>query len=217
MTSRWHENTIMMRKRNILQAAVFVLTLAMAQGTTARSEAAAGDPGAFIEQLASQAIQILSSSRGSLRERENQFRDLLRGDFAINRIGRFVAGSYWRRMSAAQRETYLRLFGEWVLKTYSIRLGGYSGEQFQVIRSTPAGERDVLVHTQINKSGGDGFKANWRVRQDGDRYKILDIYVEGVSMVIAQRSEFDSIFRRHGIDGLIGMLRDRVSKLSVRP
>ena len=90
-----------------------------------------------------------------------------------------------------QKASYEKLFSEWVLKTYSVRLGGYSGEHFQVLRSTPAGKNDVIVYTRISKSGGDGFDANWRVRRDGDRYKIIDIYVEGVSMAITQRSEFE--------------------------
>ena len=204
----------MAQKNRILHAVVLIVGLCMAQGTATQSNAGSNDPGQFIEQLASQAIKVLSSPNGSLQERENKFRDLLRDDFAMEQIGQFVAGAYWRRMSDEQRQTYLKLFSEWVLKTYSIRLGGYSGEQFQVIKSTPAGARDVIVHTRIKKSGGGGFDANWRVRDENGRYKIIDIYVEGVSMVITQRSEFDSVFRRNGIDGLISMLRDRVEKLS---
>ena len=204
----------MARKRRVLHAVVLILTLSLAQGATAESNARVNDPGAFIEQLASQAIKVLSSPNGSLRDRENKFRDLLRDDFAMEQIGQFVAGSHWRRMSPAQRDSYQKLFSEWVLKTYSVRLGGYSGEQFQVIKSAPAGDKDVIVYTRIKKSGGDGFNANWRVRQTGDRYKIIDIYVEGVSMVITQRSEFDSLFKRHGVDGMIAILRDKITKLS---
>lgn len=204
----------MTNKRRIIHAIALVLGLSLAQTATAQSQAAPGDPGNFIEQLASQAIKVLSSPNGSIREREERFRDILREDFAMEQIARFVAGSYWRRMTPAEKETYQKLFSEWVLKTYSVRLGGYSGEQFQVIKSTPAGERDVIVYTRISKSGSNGFDANWRVRREGDRYKIIDIYVEGVSMAITQRSEFESIFRRHGVDGLIGMLREKVTKLS---
>ena len=201
----------MMITNRILQAAVLVLTLALAHTASAESKAAAGDPGNFIEQLA---IKVLSSPNGSLREREAKFRDMLRDDFAMDQIAQFVVGTYWRRMSPEQRDTYMKLFGEWVLKTYSVRLGGYSGEQFQVLTTTPAGQRDVLVKTRINKTGGEGFNATWRVRNAGDRYKIIDIYVEGVSMAITQRSEFESILQRHGVDGLLGMLQDKVQKLS---
>jgi len=204
----------MMKTNRILQVAAFVFALTFGHTATAESQAAAGDPGVFIEQLASQAIKVLSSSSGSLREREEKFRDILRDDFAMDQIGQFVVGTYWRRMSPEQRDTYMKLFGEWVLKTYSVRLGGYSGEQFQVVKTTPAVVRDVLVKTRISKTADDAFNATWRVRKSGERYKIIDIYVEGVSMAITQRSEFESILQRHGVDGLIGMLRDKVQKLS---
>ena len=168
----------------------------------------------FIEQLASQAIKVLSSPNGSLQEREDKFRTLLRNDFAMKDIGRFVVGTYWRRMNPEQREEYLKLFSEWVLKTYSIRLGGYSGEQFKVLSTSPAGQHDVLVKTRIDKSSGNGFNASWRVRKIDGGYKIIDIYVEGVSMAITQRSEFESILQRQGVDGLIGMLKDKVKTMS---
>lgn len=204
----------MMKNIRILPAAVLIFGLVLGQTATAESKTAAGNPEVFIEQLASQAIKVLSSPNGSLKEREDKFRTLLRDDFAMKDIGRFVVGTYWRRMNPAQREEYLKLFSEWVLKTYSIRLGGYSGEQFKVLSTSPAGQRDVLVKTRIDKSGGNGFNASWRVRKIDGGYKIIDIYVEGVSMAITQRSEFESILQRQGIDGLIGMLKDKMKNMS---
>jgi phospholipid transport system substrate-binding protein len=204
----------MMKNIRILPAAVLIFGLALGHTATAESKSAAGDPEVFIEQLASQAIKVLSSPNGSLEEREDKFRTLLRNDFAMQDIGRFVVGTYWRRMNPEQRAEYLNLFSEWVLKTYSIRLGGYSGEQFKVLSTTPAGQHDVLVKTRIDKTSGNGFNASWRVRKIDGGYKIIDIYVEGVSMAITQRSEFESILQRQGIDGLIGMLKDKVKTMS---
>ena len=74
--------------------------------------------------------------------------------------------------------------------------------------------RDVIVHTRIKKSAGDEFNADWRLRQVKGRYKIIDIYVEGVSMAVTQRSEFYSILRKRGVDGLIDMIRYRLTQLS---
>jgi len=204
----------MMKKIRILQAAAAIFAMTLGHTAIAEPKSAAGNPEVFIEQLASQAIKVLSSQNGSLKEREDKFRTLLRNDFAMNDIGRFVVGPYWRRMSPEQRTDYLDLFGEWILKTYSIRLGGYSGEQFQVLNTTPAGQHDVLVKTRINKSAGNGFNASWRVRKIDGGYKIIDIYVEGVSMAITQRSEFESILQRRGVDGLLSMLKDKVQRMS---
>jgi phospholipid transport system substrate-binding protein len=186
----------------------------LSQISAAQSDAERTDPGNFIQTLANQAIEILSSPDRSLREREDKFREFLRDDFAMDIIGRFVAGRYWRKMTPSQQETYQKLFSEWVLKTYSIRLGGYTDEKFRVIKTTDAGTRDVMVHTRIEKPLGEGFNTNWRVRKADGRYKIIDVYVEGVSMAITQRSEFNSVFQRRGVDGLIDLIRDRLSELS---
>lgn len=195
-------------------AAALMAAVGLSFPATADSRGQTADPIIFIQKLADQAINVLSTQNGSLKDREDKFRSLLRDDFAMDKIGRFVAGGFWRKMNEDQRQTYQKLFSEWVLKTYSARLGGYSGEQFKVIKKSAAGKRDVIVHTRIQQNAGNAFNANWRVRKLGERYKIIDIYVEGVSMAVTQRSEFDAILRKHGIEGLIGQLRDRLAKLS---
>lgn len=199
--------------RTTLAVLVFSV-VGLSQAAVAESKTQNADPAKFIQTLADQAIQVLSTPNGSLQEREDKFRNMLRDDFAMKKIGRFVVGSYWRRMTPEQQKKYQKLFSEWVLMSYATRLGGYTGEKFHVVRTSSAGKRDVIVHTRIEKSAGDGFNANWRVRDVNGRYKIIDIYVEGVSMAVTQRSEFDSVLRRRGVDGLIDLLKTRVTKLS---
>ena len=193
---------------------VLLIAVGATPATAASSRSNSEDPSYFIKNLADQAIQVLSTPDGSLRQREDKFRELLRNDFAMDKIGRFVVGGYWRKMNEIQRVRYQKLFSRWVLRTYSVRLGGYSGESFRVIRTTEAGRRDVIVHTRIEREGRNGFDANWRVRRVGERLKIIDIYVEGISMAVTQRSEFESILRKHGIDGLLSRLQDRLAQLS---
>ena len=113
-----------MQTKRLFQATVLVFALSFGHAASDSAQATESGPSQFIQQLASQAIKVLSSPNGSLREREDKFRNLLRDDFAMQQIGRFVVGPYWRRMTPDQRRTYMKLFGEWVLKTSSIRLGG---------------------------------------------------------------------------------------------
>jgi len=126
-------------------------------------------------------------------------------------IGRFVLGVNWRQATPQQREDYQALFNDYVLKTYSARLGGFTNEEFKVVGSQPAGKRDVMVHSQVLRKDGPPITADWRVRMvDGDP-KVIDVVVEGVSMSISQRQEFASVVQSKGIDGLIETLRARVN------
>lgn len=188
-------------------AAVFVLSGAEhAKAQTSASQ--------FIADLGQQAIATLQSTAGSLEQREQQFRHVLAQNFDVPFIGRFVLGQSWRRATPDQQADYLALFEDFLVLTYSRRLGGYAGERLAVVGERDAGDRDTVVRTQIDRAGGPPIDADWRVRATPTGFKIIDVEVAGVSMALTQRSEFASVVNRNGVNGLIEVLRARASKLS---
>ena len=195
-----------------------VYLIAICLGLPAQSAAMAQDignkPAQFIQGLADEAIAILRDPKGSLDEREKRFQAFLKDDFAMEKIGRFAAGKFWRQMSINQQQQYQQVFEKWILKTYSIRFGGYSGETVNVLKTIKAGQTDVFVRTKINSSRGRALKVDWRVRNIKDNYKIIDVVVEGVSMLVTQKAEFSAVLRQQGIDGLIGILRSQLDRMA---
>ncbi len=176
---------------------------------------AAADEATFIKSLADRAIDTLSDRSVSLEVREDRFRTLLQASFAMRKIGRFVVGRYWKAMTPDQQAEYQSLFSAWVLKSYSAQLGGYSGEKFEIYRTTKAGSKDMFVRTRIARGGGAPLRADWRVRKFKSGYKVVDVVVEGVSMLSTQRAEFSAVLRKHGPGGLIDALQARLSKFPV--
>lgn len=170
----------------------------------------------FIQELGDNAVRLLADKKIPLSEREAKIRDLLREHFDLTTIGRFVLSKNWRTATPDQREEYLNLFSEFVVRTYAIRLGGYGGETFNITSAKPLGRRDAIVVTEIARQAGPALKAGWRVRNRGNGHKIIDVMVEGVSMAAAQRSEFETIVRKEGVVGLIEILRAKVSSFSAR-
>lgn len=171
------------------------------------------DEAAFIRSLANQAVEVLRDESLPLESREVRFRDLLQDGFAIGKIGRFVVGKYWRQMAPEQQDDYLELYGEWVLKTYSSRLGGYSGQTFEIIKSVTTDKGDVFVSSRIKHPDyAAPIRVDWRVRNIDGKPKVIDIVVEGISMLVTQRSEFSAVLAKNGIEGLLDTMRLRVSK-----
>ncbi len=195
---------------------IFLVTavFALPDKSAAMAQDGATKPAEFIQGLADQAISVLSDQRGTIDERQQKFRTVLRDDFAMKKIGRFAAGKYWRNMNTEQKRQYQNLFEEWILKTYSIRFGGYSGETVNVLRTFKAGATDVFVRTRIDSSKRRSLKVDWRVRRIDERYKIIDVVVEGVSMLVTQKAEFSSVLQQRGIDGLITILRSQLDRLA---
>ena len=171
----------------------------------------------FIQGLVDEAISILRIRTGSIAEREKKLRTVLRDDFAMVKIGRFAAGKYWRQMNKEQKQKYQQLFEEWILKTYSIRFGGYSDETVKVLKTIKVGKADIYVRTNIEGKSARTLNIDWRVRRINGRYKIIDVVVEGVSMLVTQKAEFGGVLAHYGIDGLIRILQAQLVRLSNTP
>jgi len=174
--------------------------------------ARAATPSDFIRSLADQAVQTLQMTGLTLEQRETRFRSLLTQGFDMDFIGRFVLGKHMRTATPTQQAAYLEAFGDYVLRTYSTRLGGYAGETFIVVGERTAGKQDAIVTTRIDRPSGPPIGAEWRVRVIEGRYRVVDISVEGVSMAVTQRSEFAAVVDRYGMDGLIQSLQARVNR-----
>lgn len=166
----------------------------------------------FVQGLADEAIRVLQNDSQDLAEREENFRSLLLEGFAMEKIGRFVVGRYWKQMSPDQRSDYQKLFSEWILRSYAARLGGYAGQKFIVDKANKTKQKDVFVRTRIVQAESPEIRCDWRVRKLSGNLKVIDIVVEGVSMLSTQRAEFTSVISKHGPDGLIEALSTRLSK-----
>ncbi len=196
--------------RRLIALVVFVTVL----GTAGIARAAANDAALFINQLGNQAIDTLRATNLTLDQREARFRSLLSQGFDLRFIGRFVLGRYWRGATPDQQNDYIALYGEYLLQTYSARLGGYSGETLTVIGTRMVNDKDFVVSTNLTRPSGPAIAADWRVRVIDGQYRIIDIMIEGISMAVTQRSEFASVVKRDGIDGLLIILRARTTKIS---
>ncbi len=200
---------------------VGILIAAAGSGRPATAVAAA-DPQAganaqtFVESLADEAIAALTTAGASRDQRENRARELLARYFAVDTIGRWVLGRYWQQATAAEQADYLTLFEDLIVTTYVDRFSRYSGERLTVSRSVvDENSGDVLVFSEITRpAGGQPVEVGWRVRARDATMKIVDVYVEGVSLGQTQRSEFASVIRNSGgkVAGLLDEMRRRVKR-----
>jgi len=175
---------------------------------------ASEDAQAFVEALGNDALRLLVSDSTSDEQRRETLRDLFRRGFDLKTIGRAVLGPHWKQADAEQQAHYLVAFEEFVVTTYAVRLKDYAGETFDVLQERPIDDKDTLVLTRINRPNREPLRVDYRVRRREGEFKIVDVLVEGVSMLTSQRQEFSSVVQRKGVDGLIADLEQRVAQLS---
>lgn len=205
-------NSVVRGRRFVLKSGL-ILMLAAAMPKLALADTAA-DAQQFISNLGDQAIKALTDSSASRAEREDKSRELLKDYFSVPTIARFVLGRYWNDATPEQQQEYLKLFEDLIVQTYVSRFSDYKGETLTVGRAVVSDGGDVVVSSEISRPGGaQPVNVDWRVRQRDGAFKIVDVFVEGVSMGVTQRQEFASVIRNNNnqISGLLDEMRRRIA------
>lgn len=189
-------------------------TLILIAGTLAAHQpaAAAADPSALINNLGSRALDVLGKGTPE-SQRVARFRELLREDFDVPGIARFVLGRYWNTATEEQREEFVKLFEQYIAQAYATRLAEYAGETFKVTGSRSDGDGAIVYSQILRPAGSAPIKVEWRLTGRNGSYKISDVAVDGISMAVTQRSEFASVIQHNGgqLQGLIAMMREKTA------
>lgn len=173
----------------------------------------------FVEKLGDTALQMVTDKSLVGDARREEFRKLLNSNFDMAWIGQFVLGKHWRRASPEQRETYLKLFEESIVFTYTNQFDAYSGQTFEVTGSSETGRYTVVSSKIVDPANPSvPVLVDWRLIQDGGVFKIVDVVIEGISMGITQRNEYSSVIDSNGgkIDSLLVKMEEILTNLRNR-
>lgn len=166
---------------------------------------------AFVKHLGDTALMSLTENTISRAERENRVRKILNDNFDVKTIGKFALGTYWRTATEEEKTSYMKLFEDMVVTTYTSRFEGYSGQTLEVGEAVATG-KDLVVASKIVQKDGPAISIDWRLREKKEGgLRIIDVIVEGVSMSVTQRSDFSSVIQQGGgkISYLIDVLKKR--------
>lgn len=135
--------------------------------------------------------------------------------FNMPYIAQFTVGRYWNGLTDQQKTELTNAVTRLSAATYASRFDNYSGEQFKVLEERQTSRGDLLVLTNIIDSKGEPVDVNYLMRdQDGD-WQIVDVYLKGsISELATRRSEFTSVLKREGFDGLIAAINKLIDGLS---
>lgn len=181
----------------------------------------ATDPSAMISDLVARGVATITDKSLPDTVRTAKFRELLEQGFDVPRIARFVMGRYWNGATDEERQTFDRLFEDWIVRTYSARFASYNGQKIQLLGTRPESDVTTVVLSQfIDPNGAPPAKVEWHVRKEADgSYKVVDISVEGVSMALTERDEIASVADNNGgsLAGVDAALQKQLASAAPAP
>lgn len=196
-------------RRRLLGGGLGLALLALVSWQGVQAEPSADAARTLIETVGQEVLDVLRDRSLSDQQKFDQLVALLNGPIDLDLVARLILGRHWRTANEAQRAEYLELFRAFALHTLASRLDVYGGQDFEITGAKVVGRQDALVSTRI-LSEGPPLAVDWRVRELDDRSLVaIDVIVEGVSLIVTQRSEFGAVIERQGLDGLLAELRRR--------
>lgn len=133
--------------------------------------------------------------------------------FDVPYMAKLSIGSGWNNLTPEQKNQAAHAYGRYIAATYASRFDGYSGERLEVLGEQKI-KRGTMVQSRIVKSDGEPVQINYMVHDNQVGYQVRDVYVTGtISELATKRSEFATILRTNGIDGLIASLNKKADDL----
>jgi phospholipid transport system substrate-binding protein len=180
--------------------------------------ATARPPQQVVQETSTQMLEALRSHREVLRQDPSRLYGLVHQiilpNFDFNVISRWVLGRAWQQATPDQRRQFAQEFQTLLVRTYSNALLEYVDEDFQILPARGAVDGDeATVRTEIRLSAGQPIPIHYRMHLRDGTWKIIDVTVEGISLVTNYRSTFASQIRSSGLDAVIADLRQRNAEL----
>ena len=166
----------------------------------------------FVENLGKQVVEKVSNINLSESERIVNFRNLYLDSFDNYYISRFVLGQYWKRLDSNMKKQFVESFNNYIVTTYAPKFKGWEG----TFKATDSLLENNYYNVKMNVLNKDGptLKFMWKIYLDKNKnFKILDVNIDGVSMLVTQRAEFMSVIKNNpkGVIGLIEAMEKKTS------
>ena len=198
MTSRW--------ARVLLGSLSLVFPAAV---PAASDEAPTAAPQQIIEQTVEAVVAVLADETRSAALRRAELEVIARERFDFRSMSRLVLARNWKRFSKSQQAEFVEVFTSYLANDYGSRLDRYEQEKVEVLGERQEPRGDVTVKTAILGGENDGALVDYRMRDRKGQWKIIDVVIEGISLVANFRDQFRDVIARSGPEGLIEKLREK--------
>lgn len=168
----------------------------------------------FIESLGQEVLTKIADKKINDKDREKNFRKLYGRAFDNTYISRFVLGRHWKKIDKKTKKEFVKSFNDYLIMAYAPKFKGWNGK-FETIDSQIENNMYIVSMRLItNSTPPSSLLLDWRMTVTKDKkFKILDVNIDGVSMLITQRAEFSSVIKNNplGVRGLIEQMKKKIN------
>jgi phospholipid transport system substrate-binding protein len=193
--------------RMVVRTALIAVSVACA---LPRPAPAADAPRAVVEEITKAALDVLGNKSFSVEDKRHRLEAIVYAHVDFDTMSRLVLARNWSQFSPAQQAEFVNQFKEHLSVTYGRSIENYKNERVEVVGDREEARADWTVKTKILRGGGaNDILVDYRLRKEGDAWRIIDIVIERVSLVSNFRSQFQEIVNQGGPAKVLDVLKDK--------
>jgi phospholipid transport system substrate-binding protein len=188
------------------------LALWLGLAPLARADGEVAAAKASLQHTVDDTLAILNDKAMSHDTRIAKLEQMAKDRFDFPRMSQLVLGKNRAQLSAEQQQQFLNEFEEHLSLTYGKTFDRYTGgEKIDIGEGRLESNKDVTVRMTITGGGtpSGGVRIDYRMHGDGDKWLVIDVIPEGVSLIQNFRSQVQEIVTQKGVANLIQTLHEK--------
>ena len=206
------------RATRVLEARSFVFGAlaflsASAVPVASEQERAVQGPREVVTEVTGKVMKILLDRELPESIKRQQVKDVVVEVVDFETVSKLILARSYKEFSPKQLEEFVAEFQLHLLFTYWKTASTYEFDRIEILSDAQAGKRDWTVKTRVVAKSE--ARMDYRLRrvdlendQLGD-WQIIDIIIEGVSLISNFRSQFGSLVSQGGPEHLLELLRKK--------
>ncbi|HWO99446.1 MAG TPA: HpnM family protein [Methylococcus sp.] len=192
----------------MIGALALVLASAMASAAESGVEAAK----AVVERLNAALIGVMKEAKQlGYQGRYKRLEPVVREVFQFEAVAQIALGSHWKTLTEEQKAKFVKTLTELSIATYAAQFNSYGGEQFKYESEQTLRPDRLVLRYQMIIPKENPVKFDYMVNQFDDKWKIINIIVDGISDLALKKAQYTSVIDREGFDKLMAKLAQKIA------
>jgi len=162
-----------------------------------------------MQQTIDRVLAVLNDPSLDFDQRLETLEDIALERFDLHTMSRLVLARSWKDFSEDQRTVYIEEFKTYLSNNYGSRINRYDNQSVEILSVRDEARGDVTVLTRIVGGEFEDARVDYRMRQKDGDWQVIDVTIEGISMVANFRDQFREVLSRGGPDHLISKLKEK--------
>lgn len=166
-------------------------------------------PHEIIEQTSTEVLAALKNDSSEIKSNPNKINELVEEIILpicdLERMGKYILAKHWKTATDEQRDSFVTEFKQMLIRNYGKHLAEYSNATVTVIPEKLVEEKLYqTVSTKLDtRIGSKPFQVDYVFRVTEDSSKVVDVRVEGMSILKTFRTVFAQEIAETSLDELI--------------